>query len=72
MVVCCICKIATGTLKIKDGNPKYKGKPVCKECEVPFKRINNAVSFLIEDLRRDSGFFETENISYRNYDGNAE
>jgi len=22
MVVCCICKIAPGTLKIKDGNPK--------------------------------------------------
>ena len=33
MAVCCICKIAPGTLKIKDGNPKYKGKPVCKECE---------------------------------------
>ena len=25
MVVCCICKIGTGTLKITDGNPKYKG-----------------------------------------------
>jgi len=33
MVVCCICKIATGTLKISDGNPKYKGKPICKECQ---------------------------------------
>jgi len=31
MVVCCICKIVPGTLKIKDGNPKYKGKPICKE-----------------------------------------
>ncbi|MEO2265583.1 MAG: hypothetical protein ABGW49_06845 [Nitrosopumilus sp.] len=33
MVVCCICKIATATLKITTGNPKFKGKPVCKECE---------------------------------------
>jgi len=33
MVVCCICKINTGTLKITDGNPKYKGKPICKECQ---------------------------------------
>ena len=33
MVVCCICKITTGTLKIKDGNPAYKGKPICKECD---------------------------------------
>ncbi len=32
MVVCCICKIGDGTLKITDGNPKYKGKPICKEC----------------------------------------
>ena len=33
MIACCICKINTGTLKIKDGNPKYKGKPICKECQ---------------------------------------
>ena len=33
MVVCCICKINSGSLKIKDGNPKYKGKPICKECQ---------------------------------------
>lgn len=33
MVVCCICKINPGTLKITDGNPKYKGKPICKECD---------------------------------------
>ncbi|EGP93997.1 hypothetical protein MY1_1239 [Nitrosarchaeum koreense MY1] len=32
MVVCVICKINQGTLKITDGNPKYKGKPICKEC----------------------------------------
>jgi len=32
MVVCVICKISQGTLKITDGNPKYKGKPICKEC----------------------------------------
>ena len=30
MVVCCICKITPGTLKIKDGNPKYKGKKVSR------------------------------------------
>ena len=33
MVVCVICKQNQGILKIKDGNPKYKGKPVCKECQ---------------------------------------
>jgi hypothetical protein len=33
MAVCCICKIAEGKLKITDGNPKYKGKPICKECQ---------------------------------------
>ncbi len=33
MATCCICKNAAGTLKIKDGNPAYKGKPVCKECQ---------------------------------------
>jgi len=32
MVVCVICKINQGTLKITDGNPAYKGKPICKEC----------------------------------------
>jgi hypothetical protein len=32
MVVCSICKINQGTLKITDGNPKYKGKPICDEC----------------------------------------
>jgi hypothetical protein len=33
MAKCCICKIAEGKLKISDGNPKYKGKPICKECQ---------------------------------------
>jgi len=33
MVDCCICKVVPGTLKISDGNPKYKGKPICKECQ---------------------------------------
>ncbi len=33
MVKCCICKLAEGTLKIKEGNPKYKDKPICKECQ---------------------------------------
>ena len=28
MVDCCICKINKATLKITDGNPKYKGKPI--------------------------------------------
>ena len=32
MVKCCICKLVEATLKITDGNPKYKGKPICKEC----------------------------------------
>jgi len=33
MADCCICKVNTATLKITDGNPKYKGKPICKECQ---------------------------------------
>ena len=33
MAKCCICKLVEGTLKINDGNPKYKGRPVCKECQ---------------------------------------
>jgi hypothetical protein len=33
MVKCCICKIAEAKLKISDGNPKYKDKPICKECQ---------------------------------------
>jgi len=33
MAVCCICKINEGKLKITDGNPKYKGKSICKECD---------------------------------------
>jgi len=33
MAVCCICKNNEGKLKITDGNPKYKGKPICKECD---------------------------------------
>ena len=33
MVKCCICKAVEGNLKIKDGNPKYIGKPICKECQ---------------------------------------
>ncbi|MDW7641587.1 MAG: hypothetical protein ACKVN8_03970 [Nitrosarchaeum sp.] len=32
MVVCVICKLSPGTLKITDGNPSYKGKPICSEC----------------------------------------
>ncbi|MDH3696486.1 MAG: hypothetical protein OEQ15_04130 [Nitrosopumilus sp.] len=32
MAQCCICKLVPGTLKIADGNPAYKGKPICKEC----------------------------------------
>jgi len=32
MTVCCICKINQGTSTISDGNPKYKGKAICKEC----------------------------------------
>jgi len=31
MVECCICKVVPGTLKISDGNPKYKGKPIWSE-----------------------------------------
>lgn len=33
MALCVICKEKPGTLKIKDGNPAYKGKPVCKDCQ---------------------------------------
>lgn len=33
MATCCICKGQANSLKITDGNPKYKGKPVCKECQ---------------------------------------
>ena len=33
MAKCCICKLVEGTLKITDGNQKYKGKPICKECQ---------------------------------------
>ena len=33
MTLCCICKKVEGKLKIKEGNPKYKGKPICKECQ---------------------------------------
>ncbi len=33
MAACCICKAGAGTLKIKDGNPAYRGKPICKECQ---------------------------------------
>jgi len=33
MAKCCICKLVEGTLKIKEGNTKYKGKPICKECQ---------------------------------------
>ena len=33
MVVCCICKLVPGTLKITDGNPEYKGRPICAECQ---------------------------------------
>ena len=33
MANCCICMENPGTLRIKDGNPDYKGKPVCKMCQ---------------------------------------
>jgi len=33
MVLCSICKKLEGKLKINEGNPKYKGKPICKECQ---------------------------------------
>lgn len=33
MADCCICKVNKATLKINEGNPKYKGKPICKECQ---------------------------------------
>ena len=33
MADCCICKNAPGKLKIKDGNPNYRGKPICRECQ---------------------------------------
>jgi len=33
MAKCCICKLVEGPLKITDGNPAYKGKPICKECQ---------------------------------------
>ena len=33
MAVCVICKDRPGTIKIKEGNPAYKGKPVCKDCQ---------------------------------------
>ena len=32
MVICCICKLVEATSKITDGNPKYRGKPICPEC----------------------------------------
>ena len=33
MANCCICKDNPGTIRIKDGNPDYHGKPVCKVCQ---------------------------------------
>lgn len=33
MAACCICKENPGTIRIKDGNPDYRGKPVCKVCQ---------------------------------------
>ena len=33
--------IVEGKLKITDGNPKYKGKPICKECEGYRKLLRN-------------------------------
>jgi hypothetical protein len=33
MALCCICKKQEGKIKIKEGNPTYKGKPICKECQ---------------------------------------
>lgn len=33
MELCCICKVNKASTKIKDGNPKYRGRPVCKECQ---------------------------------------
>ncbi len=33
MPKCCICKKVEGKIKIKEGNPAYKGKPICTECQ---------------------------------------
>lgn len=33
MADCCICKENPGTLYIREGNPGYGGKPVCKSCQ---------------------------------------
>ena len=33
MPKCCICKKNEGKIKIKEGNPAYKGKPICAECQ---------------------------------------
>lgn len=31
-MMCVICKENKGTQRIRDGNPAYKGKPVCVLC----------------------------------------
>lgn len=33
MATCCICNAESGTMRINDGNPDYKGKPICKTCK---------------------------------------
>lgn len=30
---CVICREADGVLKIKEGNPDYYGKRVCRDCQ---------------------------------------
>lgn len=32
MMQCVICKENKGTQRIGNGNPAYKGKPVCAQC----------------------------------------
>ncbi len=33
MANCVICKDKPGTGRIRNGNPAYKGKPICKQCQ---------------------------------------
>lgn len=30
---CAICKESPGTGRIREGNPDYIGKPICRECQ---------------------------------------
>jgi len=36
---CCICRKEKGTLKITDGNPKYRNKLICKICQAERKLL---------------------------------